>query len=163
MSHMFGCAQDCAHFWQLSVSAHLPVFFHTSPTRVAAGSVKPGLMNAGVSFFLRKPSTQKYALVLHLHQMQCLPFPVLHQLQSLGHTGRPNRPSCATVLCALLIAARRSGVYRAAVRVRAGHQVNHWMSDRTTQELEYPRQHKSQTSRQHSRRSRKSSQSLRQE
>ena len=43
-------------FWQLSGSAHLPIYFHASPTRMAAGSVKPGLMNASVSFFLRKPS-----------------------------------------------------------------------------------------------------------
>ena len=49
--------------------------------------------------------TQNYAFILHSHQMQCLPFPVLYQLQSLGHTGRLNRPSCATVLCVFLIAA----------------------------------------------------------
>ena len=43
-------------FWQLSGSAHLPIYFHASPTRMAAGRVKPGLMNASGSFFLRKPS-----------------------------------------------------------------------------------------------------------
>ena len=116
---------DCAHFWQLAGSAHLPIFFHTPPTHVATGSVKPGLMNAGVTFFLRKPSTQKNALILHLHQMQGLPFPVLYQLQRLGHTWWPDRPSGSTVLRALLIAARRGGVHRTAVGVGAGHQVYH--------------------------------------
>ena len=49
---------ECAHFYMLSEWSHLSVLFHASPASVAARRVKPGLMDPGVSLFLRNPSTQ---------------------------------------------------------------------------------------------------------